>query len=252
MSESRHTETEPQLNITDHIDQLNAVAYGVSHDYNNLLAAILTNTEALLKKTTENSDEHPYLERIKSTTQTAIALTRQIQSSTEDGIAEHETISPANIALQALAACGDTIPSNCHIDTDQLDAACTAFVTQTLLRLSIEAMLENAIESLLGNEGTVKLRVYRSDSFASDRQTLVLGSIPKAPCIVLEIEDSGDGISPSVLRHIFNPFFTTRLRSRGLGLMPVTGLIASNQSVEVQVKSQKGQGTLFRILFGNK
>ena len=250
MGESGHTEAVPRLSIADHIEQLSGVAEGISHDFNNLLAAILANTEALLKISAENAEVQPYLQRIKSTTHIAIETIRNIQSFTEDGTAEQNTIAPADIVKQVLDGYGETIPRNCQICADKLDASCTAYVTHNLLMQSVKAIFENAIEALRGNAGTVELRVYHCEGLEADAATLTLGTIPAKPCVALEVEDSGEGISQDVLPKILDPFFTTRLRARGLGLTPVAGLIASNNNVAMQVV-QTGQGTLFRILFGS-
>jgi C4-dicarboxylate-specific signal transduction histidine kinase len=66
---------------------------------------------------------------------------------------------------------------------------------------------------------------------------------------VLEVSDTGPGMSPEVARRIFEPFFTTKPPGQGTGL----GLTVSRQVVEtfggtLGVETAEGQGTTFRVV----
>jgi two-component system nitrogen regulation sensor histidine kinase GlnL len=64
---------------------------------------------------------------------------------------------------------------------------------------------------------------------------------------VVEIADRGPGMSPAVQRQLFTPFFTTKDRGTGLGL-PISLRIVEEHGGTVEVQSQVGQGTSFRVL----
>ena len=65
---------------------------------------------------------------------------------------------------------------------------------------------------------------------------------------VLEVTDTGHGIDPSVLAHVFEPFFTTREvgEGTGLGLSVVHGIVSSMGGT-ITVESAVGQGATFRV-----
>lgn len=67
-------------------------------------------------------------------------------------------------------------------------------------------------------------------------------------CVCLEVGDTGTGIEPQHLPHIFEPFYTTKRcgRGTGLGLAVVARVIEAHQG-RIQVRSELGKGTLFAI-----
>ena len=63
---------------------------------------------------------------------------------------------------------------------------------------------------------------------------------------LLEVEDRGVGIAPEVLRHIFEPFFSTKVNGTGLGLASSYGVVKQHGG-EIDVHSELGRGTLVRV-----
>ena len=62
----------------------------------------------------------------------------------------------------------------------------------------------------------------------------------------LSVQDSGKGIDPEIIPDIFNPFFTTKKTGTGLGLAVINKIVEDHQGT-INVKSTKGQGTVFTI-----
>jgi two-component system NtrC family sensor kinase len=81
-------------------------------------------------------------------------------------------------------------------------------------------------------------------------RTALEGKAGKAQRIVVDFTDTGLGMTPEVMSHIFDPLYTTKDRGRGTGL----GLVIVNQVVSehggtVDVQSELGRGTQFRLTF---
>ncbi|MGA9406114.1 MAG: ATP-binding protein [Bacteroidota bacterium] len=73
-------------------------------------------------------------------------------------------------------------------------------------------------------------------------------SVPKENSVILEVQDTGDGISPENLSKIFDPFFTTKGEGKGvgLGLAVVYGIVEAHRG-DIEVKSKPGEGTTFIV-----
>jgi two-component system NtrC family sensor kinase len=69
---------------------------------------------------------------------------------------------------------------------------------------------------------------------------------PARPAVRIEFSDTGEGISPEVMSHLFEPFVTTKPDGTGLGLSISYGIIGAHDG-QITVNSQAGKGTMFTI-----
>ena len=110
-------------------------------------------------------------------------------------------------------------------------------------------LLTNASDALEGKSGVVRLR---TDVVHATRQILrdmyLDEDLPEGDYVLLEVSDSGVGMSAETLQRIFDPFFTTKFTGRGLGLAAVLGIVRGHRGA-IRVKSRVGEGTTFSVLF---
>jgi len=91
----------------------------------------------------------------------------------------------------------------------------------------------------------VLLNVLQNAIYSMENGTLSVRTFKKDPeHLVVEIEDTGEGIPEEILANMFNPFFTTKPKGTGLGL-PITQQIITAHGGEINVQSQVGKGTTF-------
>jgi signal transduction histidine kinase len=82
----------------------------------------------------------------------------------------------------------------------------------------------------------------------SEGQTVIIATYDVESNVILEIKDNGPGMDSETLQKIFNPFFTSKSTGTGLGLTIVYRIVQSILA-EIDVESEKGVGTTFRIIF---
>ncbi len=86
------------------------------------------------------------------------------------------------------------------------------------------------------------------DGHAEAREIRVVTSTDEAGRAVVEVSDTGPGISPEVIGRIFDPFFTTRSVGAGTGLgLSICHNIVTGMGGEIRVTSRVGHGTTFRV-----
>jgi signal transduction histidine kinase len=107
-----------------------------------------------------------------------------------------------------------------------------AQIKQVLINL-----VQNAADSM-GGSGTITLRARH------DRKRLSNG---EADVVILEVADTGKGISPEVEGRLFDPFFTTKDSGTGLGLS-IAARIVERQGGSLQYQTRMNRGTTFGIV----
>jgi CheY-like chemotaxis protein len=128
--------------------------------------------------------------------------------------------------------CGDGLAS-VRFDPTQLE--------QVLLNLALNA--RDAMPG--GGRLSIETRARELDAaYAAAHPGVSAG-----PHVMLAVSDSGTGIAPEVMAHVFEPFYTTKAAGRGtgLGLAMVYGAVKQNAG-GIEVRSLTGEGTVFEIL----
>ncbi|HEX8069394.1 MAG TPA: ATP-binding protein [Pyrinomonadaceae bacterium] len=101
-------------------------------------------------------------------------------------------------------------------------------------------LVNNALDAMPGG-GELRVRTYAADAN---------GNGATARRVVVEFADTGSGMTAEVRAHIFDPLYTTKARGRGtgLGLVVVRQLVREHDG-EIEVESERGRGSCFRLSF---
>jgi two-component system NtrC family sensor kinase len=247
---SAQKKLEQQLAQTGKMESIGQLAGGVAHDFNNILTVINGYAQIVLMKLEEGSKLWHDVREIEKAGDRAAGLTRQLLAFSRkqvimpkalrvnDEIAEMEKmfrrLIGEDIELEILLA--ENLPF-IYADLSQLQ--------QILLNLVINA--RDALgEKMSGSEKRITVstsRTYLDDGYAARH----VGSRP-GWYVLLQVEDTGAGMSKEVLNHIFEPFFTTKGMGQGtgMGLATVYGIVKQNQG-GVYTYSEPGLGTVFKI-----
>ncbi len=213
------------------------LAADLAHEVRNPLAAINYRVFALQKVLAVGSAEHHDAEVIRAAID---RLDRIVKEFFELGRPATPNLVPATAQtvfkeiheLLSPELEGQSIDLKIDPSTDPLFRADPQQLRQVLINL-----VRNAAEAI-GQKGTITLRARISDMHLKGRQTDV---------VILEVQDTGPGISGEVRPKLFDPFFSTKERGTGLGLA-IAARVADNHGGKLEFDTEPGVGTIFRLV----
>lgn len=236
-----------RLRQSHKMEALGALAGGIAHEFNNILAAISGN---LILVRDDILADHPITEsltEIEKATARATYVVRQILTFSS---AKGTVMEPVNLGLtlvEAVKLLRATVPAtmeiglNCEPDLPPILSDITE-VHQILLNFGINA--QQAMDQKTG-----KFNVLVTSQILDDDAAEALGLKP-GTYVVMSARDNGCGMDAQTLDKIFDPFFTTKPvgEGTGLGLSIVYGIVTRSGGA-ITVTSEPVKGTEFQIYF---
>jgi CheY-like chemotaxis protein len=234
-------------------ETLSNLAGGVAHGFNNLLHVIVTGASlgrAILDE--PGGVEHlsplrDLLDHIEDAADKAANLCDQLLA-----YAGRRRLAPKNIELTAFIRgaselLGTAVAKNAHLVFELANDLPLVRVDVGQLQQILMNLVINASESLEGNPGRIVVETDRLEANATSFSQYQIGSgLPAGDYVLLEVTDTGCGMSPEFAARIFDPFFTTKFLGRGLGMAVVAGIVRSS-GCALRVESTVGRGTSFQV-----
>jgi two-component system, cell cycle sensor histidine kinase and response regulator CckA len=236
---------EDQLRQAQKMESVGRLAGGVAHDYNNMLGVILGHTELAMEKAAPDDPVHDDLKEIFKAARRSADITRQLLT-----FARKQAISPRVLDLNRTV--GGMLTMLQRLIGENIDLVWRPGAGVRPVRMDpsqIDQVLANLCinaRDAIGGVGrlTIEMETRTFDeSDCADSAECIPGDF-----VLLTVRDDGCGMDPQTLDNLFEPFFTTKPvgKGTGLGLATVYGIIKQNRGF-VQVESEPGQGTTFRI-----
>jgi two-component system, cell cycle sensor histidine kinase and response regulator CckA len=236
---------ETQLRQAQKMEAIGRLAGGVAHDFNNLLTIVSGYSSILLESTGPTGPYRNELEQIRTATDRAAALTRQLLA-----FSRQTVLQPRNIKLNEVVSnlermlrrlIGEDIELLTALDADVgIVRVDPGQIEQVLMNLVVNARdaMPTGGKLIIQTEN-----VYLDENYTRKRQYVRPG-----PYVLLAISDSGTGIPAEIQARIFEPFFTTKEPGKGTGLgLPMVYGVVKQSGGSIEVSSEVNCGTTVKI-----
>jgi PAS domain S-box-containing protein len=242
-SEEAKKKLEIQLAQTRKMDALGTLAGGFAHDFNNILTAIVGFTELAMMSSATPEKVQKYLDNALKSGRRAKELLSQILAFSRHGLGRYVPISLSYPIKESLDRIRSMIPANIEI-RQNISASHKVMADPTQMNQILMNLSLNAAQSMEATGGKLDVGL---DEVVLDLDNLDL-NLPQGSYLRLVISDTGPGIPPDIMDHIFEPYFTTKRQGEGsgMGLAVVHGIVKRHGG-GISCRSTPGKGTTVEI-----
>ena len=237
---------EGELFQAQKMEAIGTLVGGIAHDFNNILTPILGYAEMAKQKIALGQLPNDDLDEILIAGRRAKDLVRQILTFSRKGKHEVGPMEPSLLVKEALKLLRSGLPATIEIKQD-IDPACGIIMADpTTIYQIVVNLCTNAFQAMEDERGSLAVSLKRVELTAAELSGHE--HLSPGPYVELMVKDSGSGIEPATLSHIFEPYFTTKTdgKGTGLGLAVVHGIV-NNLKGMIKVESMVGRGSTFLV-----
>ena len=236
---------EGQMRQMQKIEAIGQLAGGLAHDFNNLLTPILVYGDIIRESFSEDDANWNKINGIIFSAQKAGELTKKLLTFGRKQILSMEALDLNGVVVSLLDLLQRTIRTNIEIKAHLTPLGAEIFADRGQLEQILVNFAVNAQDAIAGNG---QILIETGNLMLDDEFAALNPGMKTGPHVLLSFTDNGAGMPDEVLRHIFEPFYTTKPTGQGtgLGLATVYGIVKQHNGY-VKVLSQPGEGTSFLI-----
>jgi PAS domain S-box-containing protein len=238
---SERREMEHRLAVADRLASMGTLAAGVAHEINNPVSYVLANASFVAEELSALSEGNPALADLVSAAKDACTGAERVRDIVRDlKLFAHgsrgDSVHPVDLgkALRLAANMSRSAATNKGRFVVEIGELPRVSSSESRLGQVFVNLLVNAWQSI--PEG------------APEANEVLLRAFTEGGRAVVEVRDTGTGMTPEVRSRLFEPFFTTKPAGVGTGLgLSVCHQIVSQMGGEIGVESAPGKGTCFRV-----
>jgi two-component system, cell cycle sensor histidine kinase and response regulator CckA len=242
--------SEEALRHAQKLESIGTLAGGIAHDFNNLLNVIMGQSSLAIGRLPKESPAGNNITKALKAAERATDLTRQLLAYSGKGKFVTEDFNLNRLVEENAQLLELSLPKTTELRYELEGSSLIIHGDVGQVQQIIMNLIINAGEAMGPNPGHITIRTTHVELAESDTEYWKYTNHPLPPgeYASLQVSDTGQGMRPEILARIFDPFFTTKFTGRGLGLAAVLGIIRGHHG-GVRIKSNRGIGTLFEIVF---
>ena len=237
---------EVQFAQSQKMQAVGQLAGGIAHDFNNLLTAMIGFCDLLLVRHRPGDQSFADIMQIKQNANRAANLVRQLLAFSRQQTLQPRVLSITDTLAELSNLLRRLIGENIEFSLSHGRDLGLVKADQGQFEQVVINLVVNARDAMAGGG---KLAIQTSNLTLVHTTEWGAETASAGEYILVEISDTGSGIEPDVLEHIFEPFFSTKEvgAGTGLGLATVYGILKQTGGF-ISVDSRPGRGSKFRIL----
>ncbi|HLE16011.1 MAG TPA: GAF domain-containing protein [Anaerolineales bacterium] len=242
---TQERDNQARIQMQERLATVGQLAAGIAHDFNNILAAIIVYADLLKRDTSLAPASRERLSIIQEQVQRAASLIRQILDFSRRSVMEQLTLDLLPFIKELDKLLRRVLPETIRLELTYQPGTYRVNADPARLQQVFMNLAVNARDA--SPEGGV-LRFELEQIEVKDNVAPPCPGIPAGAWVRISIKDSGEGIPPEVMPHIFEPFYSTKSvgQGTGLGLAQAYGIIKQHEGY-IDAHSQPGEGTVFHI-----
>lgn len=238
---------ERELAQAQKVESLTRMAGAIAHDFNNHLAAVMSNLELAIGTPASGA---PFLAEALLATRKAADVSAQLLTYLGQTSGNHAPLDLSEACSRSLPMLQAAMPKHVVLDTDLPSPGPAVNGNANQLQLMLTNLVTNAWEAVGDLDATIHVAIttVRGSAIPAAHR-FPAGWTPSSRVYAcVEVTDTGCGIEDERIERIFEPFFTSKFTGRGLGLPVILGILhAQDGGLVVESRRGRESGSSFRV-----
>jgi nitrogen-specific signal transduction histidine kinase len=227
-----------EIMTSQKLESVGTLASGIAHDFNNLLGSVLAQAELACAELQKGGSPARELEGIREVALRGAEIVRQLMIYAGQESAAVGLVDVSEIVSEMLELLRVSVAKNAALHLELARDLPPIRASAAQLRQLVMNLVTNASDAVGEQGGLIRV----ATRIAANTAPAAHG----APCMQLEVTDTGSGIPVETRSKLFDPFYTTKAAGRGLGLAVVQGIVRGLGG-SIEVDSEVGRGSSFLI-----
>jgi PAS domain S-box-containing protein len=226
------------------LESIGALASGIAHDLNNVLAPILMALHTLQQRFTDESSQR-WISLMHKSAERGRDLIEQVLAFARGAEGERSPLQTASLIRDLAGILKETLPKDIELQVQVPEDLWSVIGDTTQIHQVLMNLCINARDAM--PDGGRLLIKARNRYLVEEEKRLVTNPFQKQ-YIRITVADTGVGIPPEIIDRVFDPFFTTKEKGKGsgLGLSTVNAIVRGHGGF-VNLLSKVGKGTEFKV-----
>jgi len=229
------------------MESLGVLAGGIAHDFNNLLTSILGNTEVVMQELPADSPLRETLALVHGAVYRATDLTRQMLHYSGQARIQAQPLLISGLLQELRPLLNASMSKEGQLRFKLASSERPVQGDPAQLRQVFSNLLVNAAEAIGDGSGEISVSIRTEACSREELGKVHLGeNLREGNYTIVEVADTGCGMSQDVQKQLFDPLFSTKFTGRGLGMASVLGILRAHRG-GIEVDSAPGEGTRVQV-----